>query len=92
MLNQTMKKKTPTLPRRTTPRPVHGFMLYIPIPLWTRMIRAGIKWGMATQFIIQAITEKLDRDNPESPVCSRCNGTKESHEGNKRGHEYTPKK
>ncbi len=40
----------------------HKFLLRIPIELWKRMCEHFVYGQSATQFIIQAIKEKLERD------------------------------
>jgi hypothetical protein len=50
------------LPRNTKPKDKRQFHLEIPDDVWQRMVEeAGVTWGRTTKFILEAITEKLDR-------------------------------
>jgi hypothetical protein len=63
----TKKKIEPRLPRnKPAPHDFHVTPIRFPTPLWNRMINAGLKWGDVTQFVLQAVKEKLDREHPES--------------------------
>ena len=60
-------------PRKTklpnpAPSPAkHNLLLHIPMSLWSRMIKeGGLTWGTVTKFILEAITEKLDRMKKEA--------------------------
>jgi hypothetical protein len=58
-----MEKKT--LKRKEANRAeVHRFVLHIPLALWARMVKV-LMWGETTKFILDAITEKLDRMDQE---------------------------
>lgn len=51
----------PQIPRRGI-TPKKNFLLSIPLKLWERMLKeGGVSWGTTTSFILEAITEKLDR-------------------------------
>lgn len=57
------KVKKARLPRIAEAGPRHRFLLLIPIALYNRMIEEhGLRWGKMTPFILQAITEKMERD------------------------------
>jgi hypothetical protein len=60
------KKKTPAphprVLRQKEPR--HPFLLYFPLPVWSRVAK-NLRWGEITTFIIRAVTEKMDREFPE---------------------------
>lgn len=62
-MTPTQKPARAKLPTQTTPRADrHSFPLHIPLTLWERMIKSGaVSWGTTTNFILEAITEKLDR-------------------------------
>lgn len=60
-----MPKHDQKLPRKEKP-PVKHWTQNIPLELWKRMLdEAGLGWGEVTQYINQAITEKLDREKEE---------------------------
>jgi hypothetical protein len=60
--NKTMIKNAPAkqLPRKR--ENTHGFLIHFPKELWNRMIEHGLAWGTVTKFIVDAVTEKLDRE------------------------------
>jgi hypothetical protein len=59
-------KNKPKLPKGDAKTPVHPHLLNIPLDLYERMItKAGLKWRKVTPFIVEAITEKLDRMKQE---------------------------
>lgn len=57
-----MPPRKSKLPAAEPSPPKHRLVLHIPLPLWSRMIReGGLVWGAVTPFILEAITEKLNR-------------------------------
>lgn len=58
------KQRRPLMPRRKLEPGIdfHNFPLRVFMDNWNRMIQAGVSWGKATQFINDAIREKLDRE------------------------------
>lgn len=40
----------------------HRYLLHFPKVLWNRMISHGLTWGTIRKFVIEAVTEKLDRE------------------------------
>lgn len=55
------------LPKEKNQIEKHRHLLQIPMPVWERMLNeGGLTWGKVTPFILEAITEKLDRMKPDS--------------------------
>ena len=69
MLQETMTKKKNPIPR-LQPRPkaerqTHLFPVHFPLPLWIRLVKHLKVWGRVTKFVVDAVTEKLDREEKE---------------------------
>ena len=55
-----MKNPSKKLPRGT--EETHRYLMLFPKTLWKRMIDFGLTWGSVRKFLIEAVTEKLDRE------------------------------
>lgn len=65
MLQETMTKKKPLprlQPRPKAQRETHAYQVFFPLPLWIRLVKHLKIWGKVARFVIEAVEEKLDRE------------------------------